>query len=135
MNVWTICASDPDAIGSLSCAASSFSSASRISVAGMFNMVFNTLTISGPPVGLQTWNAGSAASRPVWVRLRSPYSGSRRTALPPCAAGALGILRRCRGTRAMSAAPSIATLPGWAVAMTRDVALADTGIAEAQMRE
>jgi hypothetical protein len=50
VNACTIWASDPDAIGSLSCEASSFSSASRISLAGMFNMVFNTLTISEPPV-------------------------------------------------------------------------------------
>jgi hypothetical protein len=48
VNACTICASDPDAIGSLSCAASSFSSASRISLAGMFNMVFNTLLSPGP---------------------------------------------------------------------------------------
>jgi hypothetical protein len=35
----------------------------------------------------------------------------------------------------MSAALSIANLPDWPVAMTRDVALAYTGVAEAQLRE
>jgi hypothetical protein len=133
VNACTICASDPDAIGSLSCAASSFSSVSRISFAGMFNMVFNTLTISGPPVDCRrgTWGVlrpdrrGSVCARPTVARdeLRFP----RR------AAGDLGDLKRWQGTRAMSAALSI--LLGWAVAMTRDVALADTDIAETQVRE
>jgi hypothetical protein len=52
---------------------------------------------------------------------------------PRRAAGDLGNLERWQGTRAMSAALSI--LLGWAVAMTRDVALADTDIAETQVRE
>jgi hypothetical protein len=86
-----------------------------------------------PPSRLQTWNVGSAASRPAWIRLRSPYSGTRRTALPAAAAGDLGNLKRWQGTRAMSAALSI--LLGWAVAMTRDVALGDTDIAKTQVRE